>query len=174
MKECCPNIHIYIYIYWGRKISISLIYLKYVVLLGSLYSKGLDSKNSRNRQANNPLSDNNKTTSHTDIYSILRKNCYKHYTGQTECNLEKESTNKNDPSKQMLELKHIQFFSSHPNQTHTRQKILKTTRICAHLQNKPFNIYIYIYIYILQCEELWQFCLMVSTIMGYSMLKPSL
>ena len=39
----------------GRKISISSIYLKYVVLLGSLYLKGPDSKNSRNRKANTPL-----------------------------------------------------------------------------------------------------------------------
>ena len=42
--------------FWGRKISISSIYLKYVVLLGSLYLKGPDSKSSRNRQTNTPLS----------------------------------------------------------------------------------------------------------------------
>ena len=42
--------------FWGRKISISSIYLKYVELLGSLYLKGPDSKNSRNRQANTLLS----------------------------------------------------------------------------------------------------------------------
>ena len=31
-----------ILMFWGRKISILLIYLKYVVLLGSLYLRGLD------------------------------------------------------------------------------------------------------------------------------------
>ena len=41
--------------FWGRKISISSIYLKYVVLLDSQYLKGLDSKNSRNYQTNSPL-----------------------------------------------------------------------------------------------------------------------
>ena len=45
-----------IFMFWGRKISISSIYLKCVVLLGSLYLKGPDSKNSRNTQASTPLS----------------------------------------------------------------------------------------------------------------------
>ena len=34
---------------------------------------------------------------------------------------------------------HIQFFLSHPNQTHTLQKIPKITRICSHFQNKPYK-----------------------------------
>ena len=38
-----------IFKFLGWKISISSIYLKYVVLLGSWYLKGPDSKNSRNR-----------------------------------------------------------------------------------------------------------------------------
>ena len=38
-----------ILMFQGRKISILSIYLKYEVLLGSLYLKGADSKNSRNR-----------------------------------------------------------------------------------------------------------------------------
>ena len=33
----------------------------------------------------------------------------------------------------------FQFFTSHPNQTHTLQKFPKTTRICAHFQNKPYK-----------------------------------
>ena len=40
----------------GRNISVSSIYLKYMKLIGSLYLKGLDSKNSRNKQPNTPLS----------------------------------------------------------------------------------------------------------------------
>ena len=34
---------------------------------------------------------------------------------------------------------HIQFFTSHSNQTHTLQKIPKSTRICSHLQNKTYK-----------------------------------
>ena len=34
---------------------------------------------------------------------------------------------------------YIQFFPSYPNQTHTLQKILKTTRICSHFQNKSYK-----------------------------------
>ena len=44
-----------IFMVWVRKISISSIYLKYVVLLVSLYLKGTYSKNYRNRQANTLL-----------------------------------------------------------------------------------------------------------------------
>ena len=45
-----------IFMFCCWRISISSIYLKYVVLLCSLYLKGPDSKNSRNRQANTLLS----------------------------------------------------------------------------------------------------------------------
>ena len=45
-----------IFMFWGRKMNISSIYLHYVVLMGNLYLKGLDSKNSKNRQARTPLS----------------------------------------------------------------------------------------------------------------------
>ena len=34
---------------------------------------------------------------------------------------------------------HIQFFPSRPNQSHTLQKILKTSRICGHFHNKPYK-----------------------------------
>ena len=39
----------------------------------------------------------------------------------------------------MLELKHLQFFPSHSNQTHTLQKFLQTIRIYSHFQNKPYK-----------------------------------
>ena len=38
---------------------------------------------------------------HTGIYSVPCKDCTKHYIGETQCNLKKESTNTNDQSKQM-------------------------------------------------------------------------
>ena len=38
-----------------------------------------------------------------------------------------------------LSFKHFRFFPSHPNQTHTLQNNLKTTRICSHLKNKPYK-----------------------------------
>ena len=34
-----------IFMFWGRKMSMSLKYLNYAALMGNLYLKGLDSKN---------------------------------------------------------------------------------------------------------------------------------
>lgn len=43
-------------VFVGRRINMSSMYLKYVQLLGSLYLKGPDSRNSRKRHARTPLS----------------------------------------------------------------------------------------------------------------------
>ena len=94
---------------------------------------------------------NKKTTTHAGIYSILCKDCNKHYIGEIQSNLEKciyehkrsinTNNDRNAVFSHMLEFKrHIKFFSSHPNQTNTLQKIPKTTRICGHFQNKPYKI----------------------------------
>ena len=45
-----------IFIFSDKKMSISSMYLKYEVLMRNLYLKGLDSKNSKNKQAKIPLS----------------------------------------------------------------------------------------------------------------------
>ena len=89
-------------------------------------------------------------TSHTGIYSIPGKDCNKHYIGETQCNLQKriykhKRSIKTNNERNALFLPHvrahthIQFFPSNPNQTQTLQNISKTTRICGHLQNKPYK-----------------------------------
>ena len=91
---------------------------------------------------------NNETTSHTGIYFIPCKDCNKYYICETQYNLEKRiykhkwSIKTNDDQNDLPHVRvqiHIQFFPSHSNQTHTLQKIPKTTRICNHLQNKPYK-----------------------------------
>ena len=63
-----------------------------------------------------------------------------HYIGKTEHNQEKRIYEHKWSIKTNIRAQtHTQFFPSHTNQTHTLQKILKTTRICGHFQNNPYK-----------------------------------
>ena len=92
---------------------------------------------------------NSETTSHAGIYSIQGKKLqqkllWQNSTQSRKKNLWTQMINQNKwPKHPFLPhfraQRHIQFFLNHLNQTHTLQKIPKTSRICDHFQNKSYK-----------------------------------